>query len=647
MRRTANPAAWPSHTVFVLIDENALKVAGEKFGWRWPWPRTAHAALVAYLKKAGAQTVLFDILFPNESEDTLHDDRFAAHLQAAGNVCLATKFQNQSPLGPISVLSKAAGRRIGWTNTEKDPDGVIRRYPLKNFRGDSALPPLAFVAPQTKEKIQTPSAGWTLLRWQAGMNSLIQREQAVSAALPLLEGLKIVDSLSKTKDADELDPGQIKTLLDRWPDVPEAVRFRGKTVWIGCSAQATFDAVATPLEPHTPGVLVHATARINAHDGQFLRPAPLPIRWLLILAACLSVTLGCLRFAKIRWQILLLVILLAGVSGLSFFLFCRNIWLPPLTAIAGGILSFTGVVTHRYFTEGKQKRWIKQLFSDFVSPQVLEEMLRHPDGIPLLGERRIGTVLFCDLQGFTTFSEKAPPKQFFDAINTYLADASKILLAHGAYIDKFMGDAVMAVFNIPQSQSDHATKACLAALDLQEMIRGLNVRLGQQYQVTLGLRVGVNTGEMISGPVGFARKLNYTVLGDPVNLGSRLEGANKAYHTRIMIGPDTHAQACGAIETRPLDLLQVKGKIQPVQVHELMAPKGKLSPEQSLLRDAYLEGLARYRQQQWPAASENFKRALSIDPQDGPSRVYLDRCAHYAANPPPPGWDGSFALDHK
>ncbi len=650
---TADQKKWPDQIVLVLIDDPSLQKLGLKYGWQWPWPRSAHAASIAYLKKAGAKAIAFDILFPEVSPDILEDDLFAAYIQSAGNIWLVTKpAKDGSSTDLIPTLKSAAEKNIALVSIEKDPDGVIRRYPAKNLWDESKQKPLALGLAQLLKKSWNGEEGQILLRWY-GQSSELSKNQVVSASLIVAltrENLDVMvkQKKSKFKGFDEVDPKHVSELIQDFPVLPGMEFFSDKIIFIGCSGAGTFDAVATPISSYETGVMTHATALANLIRGDYLRLTPLWIRLGFILFASFLVTLTCTISRFIYRQIIFTILVLAGIAICSFVLFNQNFWLPPLFAVLGGIASFTAIMTYNYFVEGKQRRQLKQLFSDFVSPDVLAEIQNDPKGINLHGDRRMGTVLFCDLAGFTTFTESSPPEQLMDAINSYLAEASKILLAHGAYVDKFIGDAVMAVFSVPKPQANHAVEACLAALELQKMMVTLNQSLHQKYQLhQLDLRTGINTGEMIAGPMGYARKLNYSVLGDTVNLASRLEGANKAYDTRIMIGPETYELVKEDVETRILDYLRVKGKHQPVRVYELMAQKGGLDTNQTQMKTIYQEGIDLYQKRSWPEAKKCFEKALKILPEDGPSRIYLERSKHYLRHPPPDDWDGSFGLDSK
>lgn len=643
-RVSADPSKWPKEIVVVLIDDSSLQVLQSQIK-TWPWPRSATAALATSFRRQGAKAVVFDMFFSEET-DPIEDDRFATWLKVLGNVWIGQVEHEDRPTSlPIRNIRDAVGPHVGYLNIEKDPGGVVRRYFPKNIWN---LPNRTSLAASVAESLGVPRTPHNsiLLRWHGDQYQI----KALRAAEFVKDGFAIMDRVRETgspKDFDTDDSTQVSKLLQQLPPSANSQRFANQIVVVGCSATGTFDIHPSPLNGYEAGVMVQATALANLLRGDYILPSPGWMRAFLILASSLGVTFACLRSRRILWQSAFSVAALALILAISFALFRAGIWLAPSMALVAGAVSFTGVMTWNYFTEGRKSRDLTQLFSDFVSPDVLHELQNSPDGVNLRGDRRMGSVLFCDLAGFTTFTESAPPEQLFDAINSYLAEASQVLLRHDAYIDKFIGDAVMAIFGIPKPQSDHAVRACHAALDLRGMMVGLNERLGRQYNVKLGLRTGVNSGEMIAGPLGYKRKLNYSVLGDTVNLASRLEGANKEYSTLIMLGPLTYELAKDEMETRFLDLLIVKGKLKPVAVYELMERKGKLSPEQERLRAAYMEGIEHYRARRWDDARASFERALAIHPEDGPSRTYVGRCEHYKTEPPEADWDGSYGLKTK
>jgi adenylate cyclase len=298
-----------------------------------------------------------------------------------------------------------------------------------------------------------------------------------------------------------------------------------------------------------------------------------------------------------------------------------------------------------------------------MNPDLVELLVREPSRVRLGGERRVLSVFFSDLANFTNLSERLEPEQLVSLLNIYLTEMTEIILRYEGYLDKYEGDAIMAAFGTPIPQTDHACRVCWAALECVERLatlvkelkdesyfdqRGIPpLSLPAHLDWDLSMRIGVNSGPVVAGNMGSLSRMDYTVMGDVVNLASRLEGANKGYGTRIMAGEETIRLAGDGVETRVLDLLRVKGKEKPVWVYEVMARQGGLSPQQLQLRALYEKAHAAYLARRWEEASEGFCEAMGVDPTDGPSRTYLERCTIYAKEPPPMDWEGVFVLRTK
>jgi adenylate cyclase len=288
----------------------------------------------------------------------------------------------------------------------------------------------------------------------------------------------------------------------------------------------------------------------------------------------------------------------------------------------------------------RQRDQIKGLFKRYLAPQVVDELLKNPEKAAPGGERKMLTVLFSDIVGFTSMSERMSPEALVALLNTYFEQATEVLTRHGATLDKFIGDAIMCFWNAPLPQEDHAVRACLTALELVAVVERLSPGFEAQGLPRLDCRIGINTGQGIAGNIGSRAAQDYTVIGDTVNLASRLEGASKAYGTRILITEDTLLAARNTVLARELDLLRVKGKQQPVRVFELVGVAGTPAPPH-LAR--FAEGLALYRARRFAEA----RTAFLASPEDGPSRQFATRCEVLLASPPPEGWDGVFTLDSK
>jgi adenylate cyclase len=312
-------------------------------------------------------------------------------------------------------------------------------------------------------------------------------------------------------------------------------------------------------------------------------------------------------------------------------------------------LTLLGVVAESYWLEQELKREIKAMFGAYVSPAVVEQLVRNPDSIRLAGEKRDATVFFSDLAGFTDLSEKLKhqPEQMVAVVNAYLDATSECLLNHGAYIDKYIGDAVMAVFGVPAPLPDHALAACRAALAAQGLVADLNARYAAAAGVTLAVRIGLNTGELIVGNVGSSRKKNYTVMGDTVNLASRLEGANKAFGTHILLGEETARRVAGVLATRPLARLRVKGKQEAIEVHALHGETTALSAAEREFLVAYRAGYDAYVNRRFTEAAASLAQAQKLLPDDLTTRRLWVESARHAQTPPPADWEPVLTLDSK
>ena len=274
-------------------------------------------------------------------------------------------------------------------------------------------------------------------------------------------------------------------------------------------------------------------------------------------------------------------------------------------------------------------------------------IMRDPDAIKLGGEKKEISIFFSDVAGFTTISERLSPEQLVLLLNHYLSAMTDIIRRHRGNVNKYLGDGIMALFGAPLGEPNHATLACYAALDSQVELARLRESWKQEGLPEIIARSGINSGPCIVGNMGSQTRLEYTAMGDCVNLASRLEGANKFYDTLILLGTTTFELAKDDIEAREVDLLRVKGKHEPVVVYELLARKGMLAPERMKVVGVYREALAAYKARDFLSAQSRFREALELDPSDGPSHVYLARATEYLLTPPPPQWDGVYELKAK
>lgn len=404
------------------------------------------------------------------------------------------------------------------------------------------------------------------------------------------------------------------------------------------------------------GVELHANALQNMLDGRYVRPLGSAAAALLLLLVAL-VPAGVTFRAGTAWGAVATGAALLAVGAGAWWAWAGTIylpglevasfgpaflWVPVVSPAAAGLLSYVGAVGYVAIVEGREKRFIKSAFGKYLSPEVVSEIADDPESLSLGGQSRPLSLLFSDLSGFTALSERLPPEELVALLNEYLDDMTRIVLAERGYLDKYIGDAIMAFWNAPRTTDDHPERALRAAIHMQRSLDQLNRRWNQDAdRPALRARIGVHTGPAVVGNVGGRDRFDYSAIGDAVNLAARLEPANDSYGTRIMTSRETlDAADASRFRARELDLVAVKGRDQPVSIHEVVELRDADLPE-GLTRalERYDQGLAAYRERDWSRARAYFVSALDAWPEDGPSRLYVTRCDAHIADPPTPDWD--------
>jgi adenylate cyclase len=304
---------------------------------------------------------------------------------------------------------------------------------------------------------------------------------------------------------------------------------------------------------------------------------------------------------------------------------------------------FVAVTVHRYVIEEREKRKIRSTFQFFVSPGVVDEILKDPGKLKLGGERKVLTVLFSDIRDFTHLSENLSPDTLTKLLNLYLTPMTDIVFKHQGTLDKYMGDAIMAIFGAPLAQNDHAERACHTALDMVEALRDFQKKWEIDGIPEISMGIGINSGPMSVGNMGSDILFDYTVVGDHVNLGSRLENLNREYETNIIISEFTHKYIGDAFICRELDIVRVRGRREPVRIFELLAREGSYH-QWSAFKMLFEKGLMAYRSKQWGEGIREFEEALKIRADDGPTKLYLRRCRLFQKKTPSPKWDGVYQM---
>ena len=429
---------------------------------------------------------------------------------------------------------------------------------------------------------------------------------------------------------------------------PQGSVFKDKIVVVGGVAVGTGDSKATPLEQATPGLVKTAATIDNMLKDQFILAAPFWVSVLFsFLVALFSVGLVLVvrnTFVDIGWPVLLYVGFFT-ITG-SFLVATRIHVLSALPGLAGTVASILATSWERLFARRERDR-LKELFQNYMESDLVELMVEQKQLPSLEGENLQVTAFFSDIKGFSTFSEKLrdEPRSLMRLLNRYLSVVTPELTGEGACIDKYIGDAVVALFGAPVTHSDHALRACRGALKVQKAIAVLREDFRGEGLPDVYTRVGLNTGTMMVGNIGSAQLLDYTAIGDEMNLAARLEGANKNYGTLIMMGPGTYEAVKEHVEARELDHVRVAGKQNAVTVYELLAMRGELHHDKLKVVDLYGQALLAYRARRFTDAKIKLGQALQVDESDGPSKRLLSLCTEYELHPPPEGWDAVSGLE--
>jgi adenylate cyclase len=415
-----------------------------------------------------------------------------------------------------------------------------------------------------------------------------------------------------------------------------------------CAVAADPARYAAAMKRHSmPGVMIHGAAINTLLKGLALTQLAAPLVFAVVALATIGLAAAFFALPPVAGAAVGLGALVAG-TGASVAALQAKVVAPTPTLLGSAVMAYTLVYAYRFVIEDREKRWVQHAFRHYLAPAMVDRLMESPDALRLGGEARQVTVLFSDIEGFTTISEglKDTPEKLVELMNRYLTAMTGAIARHEGYVDKFIGDAVMAIWGAPLPTQTPETKAVDAALECQARLAEFNRDVVGDYlpNGTLHTRVGIATGLAIVGNMGSEQRLNYTVTGDMVNLASRLEGANKEYGTYFMVSEPTARGLGDGYVLRRLDRLIVKGKSEPVPVFEVLGRKGEVGPDALARIAAFEAALALHDQRKFAEALAGFEAQAQSDP---PSKVYAQRCRGYLKDPPPQGWQGEFALKTK
>jgi adenylate cyclase len=622
----APPLRAASPVVIVTIDEQSLRTLEPVVG-RWPWPRRVHGSAVDYLARSGAKVIAFDILFgehEGRSESVINgrvitgdesDGAFVDAVGRAGNVVLLADatFEGTSSAGPASadaaspVLPGPAYRpgsgfesrptlRPPFLELARVAAGLGHNYLRKDPGSDAARRFLPFIV---HDDAAVPSLGLAAaLAFLGAKPDAVRVEGNVlrigDRAMPLLDE-PVIDASGRPEPSRQVltrlprpttGGDGVRSMFPTYPffnvllsadqsasgqtpAIPPSA-FKDKLVFIGTTASGLFDRYATPFPGGAPGVALHAALADNVIANQFMRRASpqvdLAVTAALGIAAGVSATLLPVVAAAAAT-----VALLAALVVWLGREVAAGVWIAEVAPATAAALALFAGVAWRYFVEDREKRHVRRLFGRYVSKDVVDQLMADPGLVKLGGQRRTMTVLFSDIRGFTAASERGEPEAVVAQLNEYFGAMVDVLFRHRGTLDKFVGDMVMGLFGAPLADPAHADHAVATALEMSATLDALNARWTAEGRPTLDIGIGINTGEMIAGNIGSEAIMSYTVIGDAVNLGARLESLNKAHGTRILISESTRASLTRPVATRAIGEVTVKGRTRPVLVYEVRA----------------------------------------------------------------------------
>ena len=675
----------------VCIDERSLDEQG-----RWPWPRDKIATLIGEIKKLGAKCIGLDMGFfePDERiplqavvqmardaaqgkkidlEKMLwenHPDLVLAQAMARppGEVVLGFFFHTDKsdvaylddnevaarrkriakyafkqvayqsekamerapvfscyvPENNQPILEEAAGF-AGYYNVRPDVDGSVRRLALAARCGDQFYPSLSLALLARLMDLGLPR----LYVSEHGLDEIRLGKTAIPVDQEGMLRIRYLGGMAAMPTVEATDILKHRKLKHS---------FKGKAVLINVSAMGVHDRLPTPFNRQLPGALIHAQAMENILSGGFLVRTPLMIFWDLgaMLALCL---LGAWLMSLARpW-------LAAGLTGLVWFgflyagyrLFAAGYLVNLVFPLGALFLTAVAVTAYRYLVEAREKRQVRKTFQHYLSPAVIEKIMDNPDQLKLGGERKELSVLFVDIRGFTTLAEGMDPVDLAGLLNAFTDGMTEVILEQGGLVDKYIGDCVMAVFGAPVDQPDHAKRACRSALAMVRKVAELNNSLPQARGRNLAVGVGINSGPMVVGNMGSRLRFDYTVIGDNVNLASRLEGQTKEYGVEIVVSKATREMCGDEFVFRILDMIRVKGKKEPVGIYDLVAEAGEEVTECAAL---YERAFCSYQERGFQEALELLAELEKTGRADKACAILADRCRLYCETPPPEDWDG-------
>ena len=679
--------SFESPIVLVAISEQADYELPEKF----PWPTSYYAKLIDNLNAAGAAVIGIDVIFDKyDIYDPLNDTLFSEALKKHGNVILAgnvmrevqratnvevrSTFDAQQLVQPNHLLINANPNRWGFVYVNRDMDGFLRRYPLETFHFDEKYQSFGLEIAKIYLGLTDKDTGFTETGYVLGDIQIPRWDSqhyyinyaGPPSSFPEYNFSDIIDT-QDFNTVSEDEEFQINAFDD--PDFGLLYQdiFRDKIVIVGSTLPELHDFYPTPFAPNgfMPGYESHANAVNTILSGQFItRPDNLTTFVLIAIFALIIITI---TYLSPLWiAIVFLSVTILGYLYTLFWMFTnQNLIVEMVGPTFSLMISFVVAVVFNYVNEQKQKTRIKNMFGSYVSPELVERMVNSGEVPGLGGEKARITAFFSDIRGFSLISEKLQPEDLVELLNEYLGGMTDILIEEEGTLDKYIGDAIVAFFGAPVHYNDHAHRACVTAHKIQKKQSQLREKWqneGDKWPKIvweMQTRIGINTGDVITGNMGSTKRFNYTMMGDDVNLAARCESGAKSYGVFTMVTGQTRSESEEISDScvfRALDRIVVKGRTKPVDVHELVGFRNELTDSDFQCIDTFERGLQAYFSQNWveaiilfseSAKFEKFQPGGLLNIPTNPSLVMLNRIEQLQMEELPADWDGVYIMKTK
>jgi adenylate cyclase len=645
--RYLNPARSSDNIVIIQIDQPSID-ALSKEDITWPWPRQIYAPIIGYL--SGADAIFMDVLFTEPSSYGQEDDVILGEaIKNASNVYLPFFLTQQektmtsedeefikrisirdklyptltfnSAVTPIDVL-KSSIKGSGNVAIFPDEDGVYRKIPLVFGLKQYVIPNLIF--------------GYLI---EKGMVKIIRNNIFIQETqMPLIDGRLLI---RYSKEKNPFTVFSAVDILGSYRDVSASKNptiqkdfFKGKIVFIGLTAAGLYDLKPTPVSSISTGVFIQAAALANIINKDFIRPVSSIVVIVLMSFICFFISYFVLRSYSLYINLSVFSLSLFIVILVLAVLFKEAIYINIISPVVSLMMSFIIAVAYSYAVEGRERLFLSRTFSQYMDTKVADYLLRNPNLIKPGGQMKRVAIFFADIAGFTSISEKISADRVATMLHRVLNSLTEVIIKGNGVIDKYIGDCIMAFWGAPIDTDRDEINACYSAIECLDALDEINKEFKTEGFPEIGIRIGIHSGDAIAGNIGSDRLFHYTVIGDAVNLASRLESVNKFFKTRIIISEDTLKKTGVVFFVRELGFIEVKGKTVPVKIFELLSEREKIHPDKKQMVALFNAAMGYYMEMRWHEAIKIFNTILEDHPHDWPSELYKKRCEVLLSNPP-------------